>query len=152
MKPILTHGICGLRTVIICGILSTLLSCRSRTLNGNGASVVMQMTSYVANDYYMNWIEFRKLRFSSRVWPSKKVSKESYDLTWESGARDIYLPFQVLSKYRTFPLYELVSARCNRNHFKYRGWSMALLNKLFPSRKKAIKQGYVRFGKNDTER
>jgi len=64
----------------------------------------MQVTSYVANDYYMNRVEFRKLRISSRVWPSKKVTKESYDLTCESGARDIYLPFQVLSKYRTFPL------------------------------------------------
>jgi hypothetical protein len=30
--------------------------------------------------------------------------------------------------------------------------SMALLNRLFPSRKKSHKQGYVAFGKNETER
>jgi len=80
----------------------TLLSCQSWTRNG--APVDMQVTSYVENDYYVNRVEFRKLRIIWRVWPSKKVTKESYDLTCESGARDNYLPFQVLSKYRTFPL------------------------------------------------
>jgi hypothetical protein len=109
----------------------------------------MQVTSYVLNDYYMNRVVPEVTYQCTGL--AKKVTVESYDLTCESGARDIYLPFQVLSKYRLLTL-QLVSARCNGSALKNWGWSMALLNKFFPSRKKAYKQGYVTFGKSETER